>query len=128
MKKHKDDGNWSGRVEQPPGRYTTARHWWEWDYQYKREMRKKKQTARWCKGKVGVAHQFEPHDKYSWVENGVARFIAHLPWRMLYYKCSICGKEKIETVKVEAKDFDPARREREYELTRKIAELEGKSD
>lgn len=49
--------------------------------------RRKKDTKRWCRGKVGQEHIFKPFDKYPWMST--ARF-----FRYTICKCDRCGKEK----------------------------------
>jgi len=45
---------------------------------------KRKDTHRWCKGKIGVDHQWE---RVQW------RRISSMKFRIL--KCAVCGKEKL---------------------------------
>jgi hypothetical protein len=76
MSKKKDKDSWKGRsIERKDFRRThdapeAPRH----------KGKKKKDTKKWCRGKVGVAHTFE------WTDRGNYRFT---------YKvevCSTCGK------------------------------------
>lgn len=49
----------------------------------------KKNTKKWCKGKVGRKHTMVLYNKYS---------------GLFYHKCIVCGKELYG--KLDAKDFD----------------------
>jgi hypothetical protein len=105
-------------------RPNTGRHWFDRqenreDGFYIGERRRRKQTSRFCRGKAGVEHDFQPHDKYPWVKGGKADYgMLELPWELHFRKCTGCGREKVFTVK--RQDFDPVKREKDWELTKKI--------
>lgn len=48
--------------------------------------RRKKDTKRWCRGKVGKEHDWQPFDKWPGISR---RWMGSL----LMHRCQVCGKE-----------------------------------
>jgi hypothetical protein len=72
MSKRKDESNWAyGGVRRRDERHTH-------EGQEVPTHNKKKNTKRWCKGKVGREHKFELVQQRFWT----------------LHKCSVCGKQE----------------------------------
>lgn len=83
-----------------------------------RPQRSKKNTRKWCKGKVGVEHSVETvrHHYYShhrqchWWEFGVGRY-GHTERSWICYhaeRCTVCGKYVTNNLRFKCPDFSGA--------------------
>jgi len=84
-----------GRLKKDHSNYKTSGLWKKYQYpkieETPRRGKKSKNTRKWCKGKVGVKHDYELVQKHDWMKIPVCKKCKKQDYRGVLYKCKKTG-------------------------------------